>query len=141
MQRVADVEFSGQHFELRRKLPQYALLKFAQAAKNVEVNSLDAMGAILDLIEKCITVEDWPRFNALADEEQPGIEDLFPLVARAFEEASDRPTSRPVDSSAGPTPTLLKSASEPVEPVTEQFGGRPDMEMAFQRQLKAVASA
>jgi hypothetical protein len=128
---VADVEFLGEHFKLRKKLPQYALMKFAKSAQSVEANTLDALGSMLNLLQKCIAAEDWDRFDALADEEQPDMEDLFAVISKVFEEATDRPTGLPSVSSDGPSGTQLRSVSPPADPATEMLSSRPDARYAL----------
>ena len=137
---MADVEFYGESFQLEPEPNEFALMQFAAAAEEVDVNSMGAMGAAFRLLQAAIVDEDWPRFKQTAFANKATSETLMPVMFAVFEQASERPTERPSVSSDGPAPTPLISVSQPDDPAMEQLSGRPDMQFAYQRSLKAVSA-
>ena len=129
---MASVEFFGESFELRPAVSEYAMAKFAKAAARNKTpqDLMRSMAAMLDLIEKCLTVEDWPRFDALADENDVSFEDLTVVLDGAFNQETERPTSLPSDSSDGQLVIVPSSVVKPADKGLEHFAGRPDLQLA-----------
>jgi hypothetical protein len=129
---MGSVEFFGESFEVRPKVSQYAMAKFAKAAAKNKTpqDVMLGMAAMLDLIEKCLTVEDWPRFDALADANDVDFEDLTAVLDAAFHQETERPTSLPSDSSDGQPVTVVSSVVKPADRASEMFAGRPDLQLA-----------
>lgn len=124
---MSEVEFLGESFQLEDEPNQFALMEFAGAAQDADDASLDSLAAIFRLVEAAITAEDWPRFRALARKKKATVEQLLPVAVGVFEAASERPTLRPVDSSAGPQPAAVNSADGSSNRVIERLEaeGRP----------------
>lgn len=86
------------------------LMRFAKVAKaRVDSADLAGLAAMYDLLEQCIAESDWDRFEAHADKSRADGDDLMAVVGRVFEVLTERPTSRPSDSSDGPATTSAKS--------------------------------
>lgn len=131
---MATVEFHGEQFALRPKVSEYALLKFARAARGgQDAESMEGMAAMLDLLEKCIEPADWARFDKLADDSDATAEEIMAVVQAAFGQAAERPTKLPSDSSDGPTSIPLKSESSSSPAATSRLARRPDLATAVLR--------
>lgn len=137
---MAEVEFFGEKFGIVSEPNEFALDEFAAAAEDVESDSMAARAAIFRLVQESIVPEDWARFRACARKNRATQDQLLPVVAAVYEQATERPTGLPVDSSTGQDVTPLKSESKPADPVMERFEGRPDMQAAV-LQMRAVRSA
>lgn len=141
---MATVEMWGETFALREKVPEWAMFKFAKAAvQGQDGDTLQGMASMLALVEKCLTVEDWPRFDRLADENDASSEEALKVIMSAFEQVAERPTGRSSDSSDGPSVTPLKSVSNFDDRALERFAGRPDIQAGLiqMRQTREAASA
>ncbi len=125
---MRSVEVFGERFRLVDRPPQWALMKFAKAAASLDSNELAAMGAILNLLERCIHPDDWQRFDRAADSHDVDVErDLMPVVVAVFTDEAERPTSQPSDSSAGLQSTAGSSTVPSSSPVMDRLAGRPDL--------------
>jgi hypothetical protein len=130
---MAAVEFLGESFELRPKVSEYALLKFARAAAAGEDgDTMEGMASMLRLLEKCIVPADWRRFDKLADENDATAEQIMDVIKAAFEQVAERPTSLPSDSSDGQISTEPKSESSSAVK-DSVLSGRPDLQLAVMR--------
>jgi hypothetical protein len=130
---MAAVEFLGESFELRPKVSEYALLKFARAAAAGEDgDTMEGMASMLRLLEKCIVPADWRRFDKLADEKDATAEQIMDVIKAAFEQVAERPTSLPSDSSDGQISTEPKSESNSAVK-DSVLSGRPDLQLAVMR--------
>lgn len=138
---MPDVEFYGEKFQLEDQPNEFALMQFAAAAEEVDVNSMAAMSAAFRLLQAAIVDEDWPRFKQTAFAHKATSETLMPVMFAVFEQATDRPTERPSVSSDGPEPTPLRSVSLPADPAMDRLSGRPDLQSAVLEARKAARSA
>jgi hypothetical protein len=130
---MAAVEFLGESFELRPKVSEYALLKFARAAAAGEDgDTMEGMASMLRLLEKCIVPADWRRFDRLADEKDATAEQIMDVIKAAFEQVAERPTALPSDSSDGQITTEPKSESNSAVK-DSVLSGRPDLQLAVMR--------
>lgn len=134
------VTFMGAEFAVASKVGLMALMKFAHIAKQ-GVNSSDQEGlaAMYDLLQQCIADEEWGLFEAHANKTRADDEELLQVIKDVMEILSQRPTSRPSDSSAGPQQTAPTSAedSSSLEVVRRlKSQGRPDLGMAVLRQAE-----
>jgi hypothetical protein len=130
---MASVQFLGESFELRPKVSEYALLKFARAAAAGEDgDTMEGMASMLRLLEKCIVPADWRRFDRLADEKDATAEQIMDVIKAAFEQVAERPTSLPSDSSDGQISTEPKSESNSAVK-DSVLSGRPDLQLAVMR--------
>jgi hypothetical protein len=132
------IQFCGESFAIAERIGLMPLMKFARVARTgADSADLESLAVMLDLLEQCIAPKDWQRFQDVADRERADGDQLFAVVKDVFEVLSERPTSRPSDSSDGPTSTGPSSTDE-VSSVLELFKGRPDLGAAV---VRAQASA
>lgn len=117
----------GESFGLADSVGEFALMEFAEAAEDVESNSLGAMAAVMRLLREAVVPQDWQRFRAACRANKATTEQLLPVVMAAFEQETDRPTVRPSDSSDGPVSTEPRSAAGSSSRVIERLEaeGRP----------------
>jgi hypothetical protein len=132
------VSFKGAEFAISDKIGLMPLMKFARAAQSgLDSADMQGLAAMLDLLEQCIADDEWPRFDAHATKTRADDEELLQVVKDVTAILTERPTSRPSDSSAGPQQTAPtseedSSALEVVRRLKSQ--GRPDLAMAVLRQ-------
>jgi hypothetical protein len=90
--------------------------------------------------DQVVTFGGWDEFEAHATRQRTDdASELFGVVQRVIAILSERPTSRPSDSSAGPQQTAPTSAadSSSLEVVRRlKSQGRPDLGMAVLRQAE-----
>jgi hypothetical protein len=141
---VAEVEFYGEKFRLADEVNEFAVMAFADGAENIQADSMAGMAAVYRLLQSSIHEDDWARFKAHAFKNRANAETLMPVIGAVFEQAAERPTGRPADSSVGPEPTPPTSVSPPADAAMEQLSGRPDMELALMhtrgQHLQAVSA-
>ncbi|MGZ6838561.1 MAG: hypothetical protein ACXVGE_22080 [Blastococcus sp.] len=120
-------ELFGETFALADTISEFSLMEFAEAAEDVESNSLGAMAAVMRLLREAVLPEDWQRFRQSCRTNKASAEALLPIVYKVFEDATDRPTQRPSDSSDGPPATEPKSTGDSSSRVIERLEaeGRP----------------
>lgn len=132
---VADIDFAGQSFAMADKIGLMPLMRFAKAAKDgADSDSLDGILAMYALLEQCVAPDDWDRFQDAADKARSDGEELMAVVGFVIGELSARPTSRPSDSSDGPTTTQPKSGDASYLRVVERLEaeGRPGLALAVE---------
>ena len=140
---MADVEFYGETFRLADEVNEFAVMAFADGAENIEAESMAGMAAVYRLLQSSIHEDDWARFKQCAFKNRANAETLMPIIGAVFEQTTDRPTGRPADSTAGPTPMLPKSVSKPADAALDMLDGRPDMQFAVKMargHLQAVSA-
>jgi hypothetical protein len=130
---VAEVEFFGEKFGIVDTPNEFALMEFADAAENVEANTMAALSSVLHLLQESIVADDWQRFRTHARKNRAGSQELMPIVFAVFEQTTERPTGQPADSSAGLVSIAPRSESKPADPAIAMFEGRPDMQAAVLR--------
>src|SRR5690348_16012913 len=100
------VKFCGEQFTIADKIGLMPLMRFAKVGKaGVDSDSLEGLVAMYDLLEQCLAPEEWQRFQNTADLNRADADELLAVVTKVFEVLSERPTSRPSDSSDGPSTT------------------------------------
>jgi hypothetical protein len=135
---VRRVEFLGAEFAVASKIGLMPLMRFAKIAKSgVDSSDEDGLAAMYDLLRQCIADDEWARFEDHADKTRADDQELMQVIKDVMAILSERPTSRPSDSSAGPqqtAPTSVEDSSslEVVQRLKSQ--GRPDLAMAVYRQ-------
>ena len=146
------VEFFGEQFALEDTMSEFALMEFAEVAESgVGQNGMAGMAAILRLIRSCIVDEDAvdddgkpcapfgiQHFLASARKHRASHDDLIPVLDVAFNGVTERPTSRPSDSSDGPPSIALKSVSVSEDKGLELLNGRPDLQLAVQHMKRTA---
>jgi len=137
---VEQVTFMGDEFAVATKIGLMPLMRFAKIAKaGVDSSDEDGLAAMYDLLQQCIADDAWPRFEAHADKTRADDKELMQVIKDVMAILSERPTSRPSDSSVGPQQTAPISVddSSSLEVVRRLNSGphpRPDLAMAVLRQ-------
>ena len=135
---VRRVEFMGKEFAIADKIGLMPLLKFAKAAQSgLDSADMEGMAAMLDLLQQCIADEEWLRFQDHATTTRANDDELLQVIKDVQAILTERPTSRPSDSSAGPQAIAPTSAgdSSSLEVVRRlKSKGREDLAMAVLRQ-------
>lgn len=127
---MAKVIFSGESFRIADRIGLMPLMRFAKVAQSgVDADDMAGLAAMYDLLEQCLADDEWARFQAHADKVRADGDELMALVAEVFEVLSQRPTSRPSDSSDGPPTTSENSADDSSSPVVSRLvtQGRRDL--------------
>jgi hypothetical protein len=125
------VEFFGERIRLAEPEDcEFAMLEFAEAMPGLDSGDVAAMGAIMRVLKAAVHDDDLPRFLDLARKNRAQVErDLMPVIVAVFDRDTDRPTSRPSDSSDGPARTepssVVDSSSRVIARLEQQ--GRPDL--------------
>lgn len=134
---MGTVSFFGEDYEIAEKIGLMPLMRFAKVARGgVDSGDIEALAVMLDLLEQCVAPHEWQRFQDAADKNRADGDELFAVITKVFEVLSERPTSRPTDSSAGPSSTEASSTAE-VSSVLERMHGRPDLAIAVVRAHEA----
>jgi hypothetical protein len=135
---VPSVEFGGETFTTADRIGLMPLMRFAKVAKaGVDSASMEGLAAMYDMLEQCIAPQDWPRFVEAANRTHADGDELMAVVARVFEVLTERPTSRPSDSSDGPSTTPRASEGGLSSRVAERLEGRPDLQLMVMRAQQA----
>lgn len=135
------VEAFGQTFTIAERIGLMPLMRFAKVAQSgVDSNDMAGLVAMYDLLEQCFDDADWPRFEAAADKARADGEQLMAIVAQVMAKITERPTSRPSDSSDGPRVTEPRSEVASSSPVMDRLAGRPDLQLMVLRAQEARAS-
>ena len=123
------VALAGKPFRVAEKVGGLALMRFAKTAQaGVDSNELAGLAAMYDLLRQVIHPGDWQAFEAHADEQRVGADELLQAVFDAMEAISGRPTSRPSVSSDGPSTTSGSSSGVSSSVVIDlERQGRPDL--------------
>lgn len=124
------VDFFDEVFTVADKIGLMPLMRFAKVAKGgADSADMEALAVMLDLLEQCIAPSEWQRFQDCADRNRADGEELLAVVTSVMETLTERPTSRPSDSSAGPQTTTPNSegvlSSRVIGRLEDQ--GRPDL--------------
>lgn len=141
---MSEVEFAGERFTIADRIGLMPLMRFAKVAqRGVDSNELEGLTAMYDLLEQCIADQDWQRFQAHADKVRADGDQLMAVVKDVMEALSRRPTSRPSDSSDGPSTASTSSAVDSSSQVIARLEreGRPSLALMVQRAQGWRASA
>lgn len=137
------IEFFGEEYHIAEKVGLMPLMRFAKIAQaGVETNDMDGLAAMYDLLEQCLTEQDWDRFVVAATKHRADGDELMVVVKEAIERMAERPTQRSSDSSDGPPSTSPSStddsSSQAIRRLEQQ--GRPDLANVVQMAREARAS-
>ncbi len=138
------IEFLGEKFAIAERIGLMPLMRFAKVAKSgVDSDDLDGLAAMYDLIQQCVSEEDWVRFEDHADKMRADGDQLMGFVQRVVTELAERPTQRPSDSSDGPQPTPQSSGGDSSSRVVRRLeeARRPDLALAVVRAQEARAAS
>lgn len=137
---LASIDFHGEQYRITDQIGTMPLLRFAKLAEDgADTSEMASLVAMYDLIEMCFDPVDWDRFQKAATKHRSGGDELMAVVSQVFSVLADRPTSRPVDSSAGPPITAPSSTSTHVDRAIAQLDGRPDLQLVVVKAQEAMA--
>lgn len=138
------VDFFGERIHLAEPEDcEFALLEFAEAAGELDTETLAGAAAILRALRASVREDDVERFVALARKNRAQVErDLLPIIVALFERRAARPTRRPSGSSDGPRLASGNSAAGSSSPVIARLErqGRPDLALIVDEAQRARAS-
>lgn len=104
------ITFLGKEYSVAEKLGLMPLIKFAYvASRGADAADMEGMAAMYTLLRSVVADEQWAAFEEHATEERATDDDLLAAVQGAIAVMTARPTSRPSDSSAGPSRTETSS--------------------------------
>lgn len=135
---MSKVTFCGEPFLLTDP-GHYAMQDMLEMAESeIDTDSAAGFKAITKFIAACMDEQDYVRWEGLARKHRSTGEDMIRLV---MEGLTARPTSRPSDSSAGPSATAVNSMDDSSLRVLRRMEGRPDLHlMVLQAQEARAAS-
>jgi len=169
-QLLPTVEFHGRRFAVRERMSLLPMMKFATIAKRQKAQAgrpdaastgqqeMEALAALYELLEQCITPEDFPAFYDHALTVCASQEDLMQLVAdagRAAQSGEAREPRPTQPSSASPpgrsttAPSSAAASSSPAASVPQgsydvqrrlEVQGRPDLALVVMRAREASTS-
>lgn len=124
------LKFRGESFGVAPVVGLMPLLRFAHLAKQgIEADDMEGLVAIYDLLKSVIADDEWERFQTFATDIRATGDDLMEAVADAIQLISSRPSSRPSDSSDGPSTTSPSSPEDSGSRVIRRLEreGRPSI--------------
>lgn len=129
---MSDIEFFGEQFAMNPSSDyEWEMMEFAAAAtEGADSDLLSGAASVYGFLKAVVVPADWERFRAAAKKNKATVDrDLMPIVVAAFTQQTERPTSRPSDSSDGPKKTGRKSAAGSSSKVIKRLEreGRPDL--------------
>jgi len=128
---MTSVEFFGEQFDLNAEVSEFALMEFAEAAADgLDADAMAGMAAMMRLIKECVVKADVARFLKSARKNRASSKDLLPVLTATFEQATERPTGLPSDSSDGQPAIVPSSVVKPADKGLERLAGRPDLQLA-----------
>jgi hypothetical protein len=137
---VPRVDFAGRKFRTADTIGLMPWMRFSVAARNgLRFTDMDGMVACYELLRECIAPEDWEAFQRAATETKAQGDELLGVVRDVMRELTGRPTSRPSDSSDGPTATPPNSEGDSYLRVVRRLEeqGRPDQAAMVQMAAEA----
>ena len=143
------VPFGGEDFKVADSIGNMALMRFAHVAQKKGTNEVEEWAALYDLCSAVIAAEDWDRFMDVAVREEADDKTLMLLVRKVLTGQTDRPTSRPSDSSDGPESTEQSSVPDSSSPAELHLRvirrleeeGRPDKALMVQMARETTSAA
>ena len=113
----------------------YAMADLSELIMSVEaLDGMAQMAAVKRLLRMLIHPEDFDKVWEAGRANRQTFEDLSKLAQALITAATDRPTERPADSSAGPLPTPASSEVDSSLRVQRDMeaAGRPDLALVVQ---------
>lgn len=146
------LQLGGEEFRVRAGVPLAARMRFAHVTQKSKTTDWEQLDAVYRLCRAALHPdEDFDRFLDAAERDDVDQEALSEFVRRVMTGDTDRPTSRPSDSSDGPSSTEPKSESAPAASEDSvharvirmhEKAGRPDKALiVLQAQEQQKASA
>ena len=142
---MAEISRWGESFRLNTPddVGSMPLVEFAQVAvEGQDANDMAGLAAVGNLLDALIVAEDLIRFKRAARKAKASGDDLVGVIKEAIRGNTERPTSRPSDSSDGSPATNEPSAAGSSLPVTRlEAKGRGDLALLVSRAEQSRASA
>lgn len=142
---ASDVDLFGESFRLVDDPAdmEFAFLEFAEVASSVDAEGTAGAAAVMHLLEAALHPDDWQRFKQCCRKNKARTErDLMPIVVKAAEARTGRPTQQPSDSSERLLPAEQSSTAGSSSPVMDRLSGRPDLQLlvrqAQEQQVRQV---
>ncbi len=92
------------------------LMQFAAAMASADDEdgtvSMEALGAMYNMLRYCIEPADWPRFERLAQKRHAGFDELLPITQAVWAAVGAGPTEGPSASQGGPSTTSTSSKGD-----------------------------
>jgi hypothetical protein len=127
---VGIIGFAGRDYRVR-EVSGAVLADFGEVAMGgAAAEGMEGVAAIKDLMRDCILPEEFADFWRAVRAARLPMETLMSeVVVKVIQVASERPTGRPSDSSAGPTTTQPRSEPDSSSRVIARLeeNGRPDL--------------
>lgn len=93
VEHVSTVEYEGEKFKLADKVGHVPLMKFAHYAEaGVDAQDLGALSSFYEVLRDCIAEEDWTRFERSTIQHKATVDELMPVMEKAMESITARPT-------------------------------------------------
>lgn len=109
-------DFYDETFHVIDAIPSaLPLMQFAAAMAATDETdsvSMEALGAMYNMLRYCVAPADWPRFEKLAMKKNAGIDEIFPITQAVWESVSGDPTDGPSDSQGGPSRATTSHSSK-----------------------------
>lgn len=129
-------------FRMAEKIGRMPAVRFAKIASlGTDSSELAGMAAMYDLLKACVHPDDWHRFEEHADSTAASDDELWGAIRAVLREQANRPTSRPSDSSDGPSDTEPSSTSTPAGRAIARLDGRPDLQLAVKKAQREMQAA
>jgi hypothetical protein len=112
-------DFEGSEYRVITTTPSgLPLMQFAAAMESAEDDSLsmEALGAMYNMLRYCIEPADWAAFEKAAMRAGAGIDTLLPITMAVWQSVGSNPTEGPSDSPDGPSVTGLSSKDDSPSP-------------------------
>lgn len=130
--------YFGESLRANPNLSELDYIDFMDAHGQGDIVESQAAAAIKGFARTCLHADDFERFWATAKNNRQGTEQVFTLLAKIVEAATDRPTGLPSGSSDGQSNTGTNSEVD-YSLAMRQYEGRPDLQMAIVRAHDAQA--
>ena len=134
---MPQIECMGESFEVQSEISAWAFADFAEVLgkSKDDANEFDpaTITAMMSLLQDVIVPEEWVRFKTVTRAKRANFEQLMKVVKDTTAAQSGRPTSRPSDSSDGPTVTAPNSGLSSEDRALAASGLRPDLQLAIVR--------
>ncbi len=110
-------EFEGKEYRVIQTTPSaLPLMQFAAAMSAADEDddsvSMDALGAMYQMLRYCVDTRDWSAFERAAMKAGAGIDDLLPITQAVWQSVTARPTAGPSDLPGGPSRTATGTSSK-----------------------------
>ena len=106
------VPFKDKEYRIADSVGLMPVMKFSRF-QNMSTDDPRAMMAMYDLLQNCISDDDFPAFELHATETRAGAEDLLDVIQSVLEALAGRPTEPRGTSSATSTSTTRASTGKP----------------------------